>query len=279
MKVFLLLRKKWKKMKNKKSNLKLTAVLFFFIVSSTCFGQFNEIIRTGRPGQSIGAFTVGKNVLQFQQGINYYSIEDTNPIKGFVSNNIIRYGISETIEVSTLIDYQNEEISFENNTYKHREGISNLHFGFRAHINEQKGWFPVTGFQMRLKIPNVSCEFETKYVAADMIFVANWVLPKNMSLATNWVMSYSGNDPNPLGKYVINFGFQIHKKLSGFVGNYGQINQSVFQTRFEGGFAYLINNDFAIDLSSGFGKNQGLTDYFVSTGISYRFLKFRNSVK
>ncbi len=253
--------------------------MLLLTVSYNSFSQYNETIRTGRPGQSIGPFTVGKHLLQFQQGVNYYSIEDTYPIKGFVSNNVIRYGISETIELSTLIDYQNENTSFGNDTSTNRAGISNLHFGFRAHINEQKGWFPVTGFQMRIKFPSISNDFGTKYVAADMVFVANWVLPKDMSLITNWIMSYSGNEPIPLGKYVVNFGFPIYKRLSGFMGNYGQINQSVFQTRFEGGFAYLINNDLAIDLSSGFGKNQGIKDYFVSTGVSYRFLNFRNKVK
>lgn len=256
--------------------MKYIVVIFFLIVSSTCFGQFSETIMTGRPGQSIGAFTVGKNVLQFQQGIDYYSIEDTNLSTGFVSNNVIRYGISETIELSTLIDYQTERTDFGKDVSTTKKGISNLHFGFRAHINEQKGWFPVTGFQMRLKLPIVSENFETKYVAADMVFVANWVLPKNMSLATNWVMSYSGNDPNPLGKYVINFGFPIHRKISGFVGNYGQINQSVFETRFEGGLAYLINNNCLLDISSGYGSNHNKRDYFVSAGVSYRILKFKN---
>ena len=109
-----------------------------------------------------------------------------------------------------------------------------------------------------------------------MIFVANWALPKDISLATNWILDYNGNDSKPTGKCVINLGFPIHKKLSGFLGNYGQVYQSTFQTRFEGGFAFLVNNDFAIDLSSGFGKNQGIMDYFVSAGVSYRILKFKN---
>lgn len=270
------LRRKWKKVKNSKINIiKYIVVLLFLIGSGSCFGQYSEIIRTGRPGQSIGAYTVGKNVLQFQQGINYYSVDDTNLSTGFVSNNVIRYGISETIEFSTLIDYQTERTDLGKDVPTTKNGLSNLHIGFRAHINDQKGWFPVTGFQMRLKIPNVSDDFESKYVAADMVFVANWALPKNMSLATNWVMSYSGNDPNPLGKYVINFGFPIYRKISGFVGNYGQINQSVFETRFEGGLAYLINNNFLLDISSGYGSNHRKKGYFVSTGISYRILGFR----
>jgi hypothetical protein len=105
--------------------------------------------------------------------------------------------------------------------------------------------------------------------------VANWNLPKNMSIASNWILSYNGNDANPTGKYVLNFGFPIYQKLSGFIESYGQINNNIFQTRFDTGFAYLVNNNFQLDISSGFGNNQNVTDYFISTGISWRVLNFR----
>ncbi len=251
-------------------------LIFFFILSiNFSYSQFSETIRTGRPGQAIGAFTVGKKVLQFQQGFDYYSLADaTYPPRGFVFNNVIRFGILETVELSALIDYQYEHTRFD--TFSSvLNGVSNLHFGFRVHINDQKKWIPTTGFQMRLKVPKVSNDFVTSHVAPVMVFVANWALPRNMSIATNWILSFSGNDPHPTGKYVINFGFPIYKKWSGFIENYGQLRQSVFQTRIDGGFAYLIHNNIQLDLSAGYGNNQNVQDYFVSTGISWRIITFR----
>lgn len=256
--------------------MKYLPTFFLLILSNFCFGQFNETIRTGRPGQAIGAFTVGKNVLQFQQGLDYYSTAETNLPQGFIFNNVVRYGISETVELSALVDYQYEDSGVDTaaTTLK---GISNLHFGFRVHLNDQKEWLPATGFQMRLKMPDVSEDFEANHLAPAMVFIANWSLPKNMSLATNWILSYNGNDPNPTGKYIVNFGFPIYNKFSGFVENYGQVNQSVFQTRFDGGFAYLVNNNVSVDLFGGYGHNQNVTDYFVSTGISWRIISFKKN--
>ncbi|MGM1054388.1 MAG: hypothetical protein ACQEWG_00725 [Bacteroidota bacterium] len=88
-------------------------------------------------------------------------------------------------------------------------GVSNLHFGFRVYLNDQKEWLPAIGFQMRLKLPNISKDFESNHLAPAMVFVANWALPKNMSLATNWILSYNGNDSTPTGKYIVNFDFPI----------------------------------------------------------------------
>ncbi len=104
--------------------MKYLATFFLLILSNFCFGQFNETIRTGRPGQAIGAFTVGKNVLQFQQGLDYYSTAEINPPKEFVFNNVVRYEISETVELSALVDYQYKESGF-GTTARTLEGISN----------------------------------------------------------------------------------------------------------------------------------------------------------
>lgn len=255
--------------------LKIINLLILISVSQTAFAQFNNTIRTDRPGQANGAFTVGKNILQFQQGIDFYSLANIkNPPNGFISNHVIRYGILEKVELSALIDYQNEQTK-TNTAASLLSGLSNLHVGFRIHINNQKAWIPNTALQMRFIIPNISKDFGTNYLATEMTFVSNWSLPKNKSITTNWILSYNGNDHYPTGKYVLNFGFPIHKKWSGFIENYGQINQSVFQSRFDGGFAYLINNNVQLDLSAGYGNNQNIQDYFVSTGISWRITNFR----
>ena len=243
-----------------------------FLGSTTLHAQFGEIIRTGRPGQAIGPFTVGKNVLHFQQGLDYYAVSNfANKNYGFVNNNVIRFGILETVELSTLIEYEYNN-SETNLSSIESSGISNLHLGFRVHLTDQKGIVPTTGFQMRLKIPSISKDFGSKSLAPIMVFVANWNLPKNCSLGTNWILSYSGNDIYPTGKYVLNFGFPIANKFSGFVENYGQLHQFTTETRFDGGFAYLLNNNVQFDISSGYGNNKGVKDYFISTGISWRIV-------
>lgn len=256
---------------------KLLFLLLFQIVTLNIFAQYNESIRTGRPGQAIGAFTVGKSVLQFQQGVDYYSfVAVKHKPTGLLSNNVVRYGILENVELSILVDYQNEQTQSDT-TAVTLNGISNFHCGFRVHLNDQKGWIPTTGFQMRIKYPSVAKDFAANNLATVMVFVANWSLAKNLSFASNWILSFSGNDAVPTGKYVLNFAFPIYKKWSGFIENYGQIRQAVYQSRFDGGFAYLLNNNVQLDISAGYGDNQGIKDYFVSGGISWRIVTFRKN--
>jgi hypothetical protein len=40
---------------------------------------------------------------------------------------------------------------------------------------------------------------------------------------------------------------------------------------FNGGFAYLINNDVQWDIRGGVGLNDAAADYFVGTGLTIRF--------
>ena len=252
----------------------LFVLIALFFNSKFAKGQFNETIRTGRPGQAIGAFTVGKNILQFQQGVDYSSVVDSRQKPyDILSNNVIRFGIMETVELSALIDYQSKNATINDSAYS-QSGLNNLHLGFRVHFNNQKGLIPTTGFQMRFKMPDISKEFGINYTAPVMVFIANWSLPKNTSIGTNWICSYSGNDQIPTGKYIINFGFPIYKKISGFVENYGQLYKNQFETRFDGGFAWLVNNNIQLDLSAGYGNNNIIEDYFVSAGVSWR-LNFR----
>ncbi len=45
--------------------------LLFFIISLSLFSQFSETIDSDRPGFIFNANTVGKNVLQMQQGVGF----------------------------------------------------------------------------------------------------------------------------------------------------------------------------------------------------------------
>jgi hypothetical protein len=230
--------------------------------------QYNKTIRTGRPGQAIGPYTVGKNILQFQQGLEYdnNNINQTN--YSYVTNQVMRFGITETIELGVLLDYRSDTHSLNDTLYSSK-GLSVVQVGFRVHLSDQKGILPTSGFQARLKMPDVSKPYGASFLAPILIYVAVWKLPKSTSLVSNYSLTYNGYDALPTGKYVLNFGFPIHKNLSGFLENYGQYRGDTFETRFDGGFAWLLNNNVQFDLSAGYGVNL-ITDYFISGGISWR---------
>ena len=50
---------------------RLSASFLFFFFSLSVFGQYTDQINSNRPGASIGAFSVGTRVIQFEAGAEY----------------------------------------------------------------------------------------------------------------------------------------------------------------------------------------------------------------
>jgi hypothetical protein len=81
--------------------------IFLFMGITVLFGQFNETIRTDRPGQSIGAYSAGKGFFQIQSGFDFFDYNNSvSRGNGLLSNTVIRYGLTEPFEVSAMIEYK-----------------------------------------------------------------------------------------------------------------------------------------------------------------------------
>lgn len=75
--------------------------------------QFNETIRTGRPGQAIGPFSVGRYVFQSQAGFNMggFNISNTRHRNFFIApGTVLRYGLSRHFEINTAPEFRNDRI-------------------------------------------------------------------------------------------------------------------------------------------------------------------------
>ncbi len=91
------------------TNIFLFATLF---VSSICNAQFTDEVNSNRPGKSMMAFSVGKNVIQTETGVNYISEKHENlnyNAKGFNADLALRWGLlKEELEVIGEIQYQKD---------------------------------------------------------------------------------------------------------------------------------------------------------------------------
>jgi hypothetical protein len=91
-------------------------ILLFY---SSVFSQYTEVINSNRPGSSQGAFAVGRNVLQFELGVNFSDLSHKNLnfsyIKEMQLNYTIRYGLMmEKLEIIL------------NGTYNQNKSVNNL---------------------------------------------------------------------------------------------------------------------------------------------------------
>lgn len=244
----------------------------FLLIHGVVHAQFYETIRSARPGQSIGASTVGKNIFQIQSGVDHVGYDNSNTgIKssGYLANTGLRYGLTEMFEVGAFFEYKTESVK-ENDITSTYNGLSNMVIGLRHQISIGEGLVPNIAFQLRLRLPWMSEHYQIDNTAPSFVFVTSQQLSKSITLITNLGSSWNGMDSTPTGLYTINLSCAFTNTFGAFIENYGSLTQQTFETRMDTGVAWLVTPNLQLDLLGGFGTNHGLKDYFISTGFSWR---------
>lgn len=241
------------------------------VVGQIAFAQYSATIQSGRPGQSIGPFTVGKDIFQIQSGVDItgFATEVNTSGGGWVSNHVIRYGLAERLEISSLLDYRAEKIKAASGETR-LEGLSSLDLGGRYHIYSGHGLTPSIGFQLRVRLPVLSEDYKIDRVAPQFAVATSQNLWDQCTLVTNWGATWDGISSDGSGFYTVNVSFPLSKKWSGFIENYGTLASGDFTTRVDTGIAWLWTSDLQLDVLGGLGKNYGVRDYFISAGLSWR---------
>ena len=79
------------------NKMKKHLIIFLFLAPLVLSAQYTETINSNRPGTSHGAFSVGKDVLQFELGISQLSLNhkylNNSSVKGNSINYNVRYGL------------------------------------------------------------------------------------------------------------------------------------------------------------------------------------------
>jgi hypothetical protein len=117
-----------------------------------------------------------------------------------------------------------------------------------------------------------SNDFHTQYIAPSFRFTMQHTLTERISLAYNLGMEWDGETAKHTYIYTLTTGFGLTEKLGCYIELYGFIsNYEKPDHRCDGGFTYLVTNNFMIDLSGGIGITENAPDGYLSLGISYRF--------
>ena len=150
--------------------LSISITMFGFFVSH---GQYTDQINSNRPGASIGAFSVGKNVVQFEGGSEVRTYKHRSYNNSKVNANLlflsIRYGLlSEKIELTYDGIYQFDKLDnllINPSVESKRQGFLNNFLGIKYLVydpfkKERKinvySWKANNGFKLRDLIPAVS---------------------------------------------------------------------------------------------------------------------------
>jgi len=252
----------------------VVACVLFSISHS--FAQYGEVLASGRPGNANGAGTVGQGILQFQAGVQYDEFQNNQGgfevyQNTFAENLVVRFGLWETFEVSTVINHQRSTIESTFNGEK--ETLT----GFNTTMVRAR-WAVVKNLavQVGLDLPILESDFESDYPAPKIRVMYNAPFTENIALTTNIGAQWSGVEnnfaPDPVGFYVFSLSCGLPAKFSLILESYGNFTKTAWANSFDVGLGYLVNNDFLLDVNAGWGDNTGASTYFVTAGISYRMV-------
>lgn len=248
--------------------MKNAVLLILTFLPLFAFGQYGKTIRTGRPGQAIGGFALGKDVFQLQSGYNFNQIEkEEASISRTAHTTILRWGLTEHFELSGVTNWQSDKMNFDTLT-TFIGGISNTQIGGRINISKNKGWLPTIGIQGRVLLKAQSEPYKRKNLGSKFIVATGNALADKISVITNWGMTFAGNNQSPTFSYILNLSYSINNKWGTFAEVYGNLNE--FSTNLDAGISYLVNKDFQLDFSTGWQGNNEITDWFTDFGLSWR---------
>ena len=262
--------------------------------------QYTDVINSNRPGLSVSAYAVGKNVVQVEMGLFYeqsdHSLLNTqSDLWG--TNFSLRYGLLfEQLELNYEGTFQDQDIIYQNFDLKaKRRDFSRNRLGLKFLIydpfkNPERNkpnlysWRANHKFQFKNLLPAVSLYAGANFVLGDnpyypyeptvspraMIATQSRLTPR-MVMITNTAYDRIGTD-DPEFSYLISFSHAFRNpKWSAFMEHQGIQSDRYADLLLRGGVAYLINESIQVDLGLGASFKNTPSRVFVSAGGSYRF--------
>ncbi|TDN87879.1 outer membrane putative beta-barrel porin/alpha-amylase [Salegentibacter sp. 24] len=280
-------------------HLKVSIVFIFFAIISAN-GQYTETINSNRPGESQGAYAVGKNVLQLEAGAymgheNHILYNSDTDILG--ASYGLRYGfLTEILELNFFGSFQDQVTSIPvgNSTDEFKTsnfttniiGAKFLLFDPNVSIQEREvnlySWEANQRMDFRSLIPAVSI-----YAGANFMWWENpymfegesEISPKAAVITQqNWgrwvlVMNFIADKfteefPSYGGVFTLTHAITPEFAIFGEFQTY--ISDLYADELVRGGAAYLLSKDFQLDISGLVNFKDTPSRWQVAAGVSFR---------
>ncbi len=254
----------------------------------------DEPIRTDRPDFTETSSTVGRGVVQIEGG--YTFIYDDAP-DGTVTKahsapeTLFRIGLCEWLEMRIAWNYAWERVD-DGATITDDDGAEDLYFGAKIELAEQERLLPELAIILQGTAPTGAKAFSSAHTEYGLNLVYSWDLPNEWSIAGSTgfdsstehaggvllfpaVVPGAATDRHFVYHQSISLGVPLTDKLSMYIeyfGLYTYGRDSDFPENYtDGGFTYLVTNNFQLDVRAGVGLNENANDFFTGAGAGVRF--------
>jgi Putative MetA-pathway of phenol degradation len=246
--------------------MKKSFILVLLLFTSLVFAQNSEPIQADRPDQTETPALVPQGMFQLETGFTFQKNEQ-NSTSNTLPTLLWKYGVNSNFELRLITEFVSEEINTEK-----KDGLKPIYLGMKVKMSDEKGLVPKTSLIAHISIPNgASSKYKTDFYAPEFRFVMQHTLSEKMSLSYNLGAEWDGFSAEPTFIYTLTTGYSITDKLGSYIELFGfapQKNKS--NHSFDGGITYLINDNFMLDLSAGFGISKTAPDSYFAAGFSFR---------
>ena len=244
------------------------------LLFSQMHGQFTDEINTNRPGNSAGAFSVGKKVLQLESG--FYLSHENHKLIGYNANGFgidltARYGLwKEQFEVNLDLQYQSDTYVTDFFS-KQRNGLRQTTLGAKYLVYDPfkkadekpniYSWRANHKFRWKRLIPAVSAYAGLNYTmnneysidgespfSPKIVVIAQQHIVPGLVVVTNLVADKIASKTFNYG-YVVTATYGLNDKWSAFVENRGIKGDYYSDGIFTAGATYLLKNNLQLDAS------------------------------
>ncbi|RMF23952.1 MAG: transporter [Bacteroidetes bacterium] len=227
--------------------------------------QYSPSIASGRPGQSIGAGTVGARVFQIQSGGEPSWRQGGE--KRFVWNNVVRVGLLERLEAGGQINYRREQPSHGGRL----SGVGEVELGLRWNLFREGDLVPAIALQGRLLLPWGSPALRKSDSGSRFTLAVSKNLHPRTNLTFNGSLIFPGAGASPHTDYTLALSQTLSAQWTVFGEVFGNFVESEFNL--DAGAAFLVHPHLQLDFSGGWIP--GAKQIFLSLGFSWRWVEWR----
>ncbi len=254
-------------MKDKSLRSIVLGLLIYLIVSNQLRAQteLNELT-VDRPGIAESPFTVSPGTFQFENGFDYYNRHNGEVY--FLPVMLFRMGLSNSAELRIT-----EKHIIDKTGEKPQQGFSPLNVGIKVHIIKQDRWIPETDILANVVIPLGNSSLQPSRLGHEILLLFQHDLSKKTAINYNIGYLWDGIHEQPVMTGSLCFNYLPSERIGCFLEYYLFSTSWPGEHGIDGGVTYLLTSHIQLDLSGGISNQEGQTNFFVSTGCSFRIQK------
>lgn len=250
---------------------------------STAETDEEDTIVTDRPDFTEASSTVGKDRFQVEFGYTFTHDDSAGvQLNGHsYPETLFRIGmLAEWFEFRIAYNFLNEQVDDPVNGRMRFRGSDDLYLGAKFALTEQSGILPEMVILPQMFVPTGNNSFTNDEVLPGVNWLYSWELNDVVSIAGSTQINRARDATGHF--YVetaqsVALGIGLTDQLGAYAEYYaffpsGAVEAGVGPEHyFNGGLAYLINNDVQFDVRAGMGLNRNADDFFTGAGLSVRY--------